>query len=157
MIKKLTNKMFKKSKAFTLIELLIVMAVIAILVGVALPRFKGMQDEGNVARAKGELRTLKTALESYYLHNNNTYPAAADFDDLINANPQIITTMPNDPFNGTNDYGYATSASGTYYVVYSVGSLGNGSATIADTGAVTETNDASCIYESNGTSVDSKP
>src|SRR3989339_339671 len=60
-------------KGFTLIELLIVIAVISILIGIALPRFKGMQDEGNIAKATGELRTLKTAVESYYIHNNSTF------------------------------------------------------------------------------------
>lgn len=62
-------------KGFTLIELLIVIAVISILIGIALPRFKGMQEEGKIAQAKAELRTLQTAVESYYIHNNNTYPA----------------------------------------------------------------------------------
>ena len=65
-----------RRKGFTILELLIVIAVIAILVGIALPRFKGMQDEGNIARAKGELRMLTTAVESYYIHNNNTLPTA---------------------------------------------------------------------------------
>jgi ornithine carbamoyltransferase len=61
-------------KGFTLIEMLIVIAVISILIGIALPRFKGMQDEGNIAKAKGELRTLQTAVESYRIHNT-AYPA----------------------------------------------------------------------------------
>ena len=63
-------------RGFTIIELLIVIAVISILIGIALPRFRGMQEEGKIAQAKGELRTLQTAVESYYIHNSNTYPAA---------------------------------------------------------------------------------
>ena len=42
----------RRSSGFTLIELLIVVAVISILISIALPRFKGMQDEGNIAKAK---------------------------------------------------------------------------------------------------------
>ena len=60
-------------KGFTIIELLIVIAVISILVGIALPRFRGMREEGLIAQAKGELRTIQTALESYFIHNN-AYP-----------------------------------------------------------------------------------
>ncbi|UCD15446.1 MAG: prepilin-type N-terminal cleavage/methylation domain-containing protein, partial [Candidatus Omnitrophota bacterium] len=59
------NKKRKVLMGFTLIELLIVIAVISILLSIALPRFRGMQEEGNIAKAKGELRTLQTAVESY--------------------------------------------------------------------------------------------
>jgi general secretion pathway protein G len=140
-------------RGFTIIELLIVIAVISILIGLALPRFRGMQEEGNIAKAKGELRTLQTALESYYIHNNNTYvsDAAVNWpEDLESATPNIIgSDAPLDPFGSSAEYGYDLSVNGKYYVIYSVGPGGNGSATIGDTGTITETNGTSCIYVSN--------
>lgn len=143
-------------KGFTIIELLIVIAVIAILIGIALPRFRGMQEEGNIAKAKGELRTLQTAVESYYIHNNNTYPTA--LSSLTTASPNIIgSSLPADPFNGANNYGYAQSTNVRFYVIYSIGIGGNGSATINDTGTVTETNGSSCIYVTNGSPRDTQP
>ena len=143
-----------RRKGFTILELLIVIAVISILVGIALPRFKGMQDEGNIARAKGELRMLTTAIESYYIHNNNTLPTA--LSNLTTATPQIVpSTLPTDPFTSGSAYGYAKTA--PWFVVYSVGPSANGSASIDANGAVTETNGASCIYMTNGSPVDSQP
>ena len=143
-------------RGFTLIELLIVIMVISILVGISLPRFKGMQDEGNIAKAKGELRTLQTAVESYYIHNSNTYPTA--LSSLTTATPNIIgSALPTDPFTSGSNYGYAQSASVRYYVIYSVGVGGNGSAVISDAGTVTETNGSSCIYVANGSPRDTQP
>jgi len=137
-----------KEKGFTLIELLIVIAVISILVGIALPRFRGMREEGYIAQAKGELRTLQTAVESYFIHNS-AYPGTFP-GDIEGATPNIVgTTAPTDPFTASSDYGYDTSDNGNYYVVYSVGPGTNGSASIADTGVITETNGSSCIYVSN--------
>ena len=137
--------MFRR-KGFTILELLIVIAVIAILVGIALPRFKGMQDEGNIAKAKGELRTLTTAIQSYYIHNN----AMPTLAQLTAAVPNIVgTTLPKDPFvaGGATDYGINTN--GTYFVVFSVGPGGAGAATISAAGAVTAA--VNTIYSTNGT------
>ena len=143
-----------KSKGFTLIELLIVIAVISILIGIALPRFKGMQDEGNIAKAKGELRTLQTAVESYYIHNALAYPATGSSaleTALAAATPSIITTVPTDPFSSTGaDYGYVLGGTNDkFYVIYSAGPGATaGSATITSN-LVVETNGNSCIYVSN--------
>jgi len=150
-----------KKNGFTIIELLIVIAVISILVGIALPRFRGMQEEGKIAQVKGELRTLQTAVESYYIHNNNTYPASgATWQSvLVNATPLIIGAALADPFNGAAQYGYATDG-GTpvkYYVIYSVGISGGGSASVSTAGVVTEVNGTSCIYASNGVLRDTQP
>lgn len=136
-------------KGFTLIELLIVIAVISILIGIALPRFRGMQDEGNIAKAKGELRTLQTAVESFYIHNNNAYPTA--LSTLTTAVPNIVSSVPADPFSATGaSYGYTRGGTNNkFYIIYSVGPNGNGSATISATDTVTETNGSSCIYVSN--------
>ena len=141
--------MFSK-KGFTILELLIVISVIAILTGIALPRFKGMQDEGNIAKAKGELRTLQTAVESYATHNNNTLPAA--LSNLTTASPSVVgTTLPKDPFvsGGATDYVFVKGA--PFYAIYSVGPLGTGSCTApnATTGATTAS--GSAIYVTNGT------
>jgi len=148
-------------KGFTLIENLIVLAVIAALIGIALPRFKGIRQEGDIAKAKGELRTLQTAIESYYMHNNNTYPAttsAALQIALTAAVPNIIASVPVDPFSATGAlYQYVMGGTNNkYFIVYSVGPGGNGSAVISVTNTVTETNGPSCIYASN-MSTDTQP
>jgi general secretion pathway protein G len=140
----------KSRKGFTIIELLIVIAVIAILIGIALPKFKGMRDEGNIAKAKGELRTLQTAVESYKIHTNS-YPTALG---NLNANttvPNIIgSTLPYDPFGATSTTNYGYSANGSYYVIYSIGVNGNGTASVDNaSGNVTAANNS--IYVSNGT------
>jgi general secretion pathway protein G len=139
-----------RRKAFTIIELLIVIAVISILIGLMLPRFKGMQDEGNIAKAKGELRTLQIAVESYYIHNSNTYPASITNTNLTGQTPQIVSSVPTDPFSSSSAiYGYVRGGTNDkFYVIYSAGPAGTGSATITSD-AVVETSGASCIYVSN--------
>ena len=63
----------KSGKAFTLIELLIVVAIIGILAAIAVPNFLNAQARAKIARAKGDLRSLSTALESYRI-DHNRYP-----------------------------------------------------------------------------------
>jgi type II secretion system protein G len=64
-------------KGFTLIELLIVVAIIAILAAIAVPNFLEAQTRSKVSRAKADLRSVATALESYAV-DNNKYPPPAD-------------------------------------------------------------------------------
>ncbi|MFH0887517.1 MAG: prepilin-type N-terminal cleavage/methylation domain-containing protein, partial [bacterium] len=64
-----------KQRGFTIIELVIVMAVIAILITVGMAYFRGLQDEAKKTQALGDLRALQIAVESYY-KNNNQYPIA---------------------------------------------------------------------------------
>ncbi len=63
----------KSLKAFTLIELLIVVAIIAILAAIAVPNFLEAQTRAKVSRVKSDQRTIATALESYYI-DSNRYP-----------------------------------------------------------------------------------
>lgn len=66
-----------KSKAFTLIELLIVVAIIGILAAIAVPNFLNAQIRAKVARSQSDMRSLGTALEMYHL-DNNQYPPTPD-------------------------------------------------------------------------------
>jgi prepilin-type N-terminal cleavage/methylation domain-containing protein len=62
-------------RAFTLIELLIVVAIIAILALIAVPNFLEAQIRSKAARAKSDLRSLATALEAYRVDANGYPPA----------------------------------------------------------------------------------
>lgn len=62
-------------RAFTLIELLIVVAIVAILAAIAVPNFLEAQTRSKVARVKSEFRTMATGLESYRV-DHNAYPIA---------------------------------------------------------------------------------
>jgi len=55
----------RRDDAFTLIELLIVVAIIAILAAIAVPNFLEAQTRSKVSRVLNDLRTMRTAVESY--------------------------------------------------------------------------------------------
>ena len=59
------------SKAFTLIELLIVVAIIAILAAIAVPNFLEAQTRAKVARVQSDMRTVNTAMETYRIDHSN--------------------------------------------------------------------------------------
>ncbi|MEQ8819103.1 MAG: prepilin-type N-terminal cleavage/methylation domain-containing protein [Sumerlaeia bacterium] len=65
------------SRAFTLIELLIVVAIIAILAAIAVPNFLEAQIRAKVSRALSDMRTIETAVESYRV-DFNKYPEGSD-------------------------------------------------------------------------------
>jgi len=97
-------------KGFTLIELLIVVAIIAILAAIAVPNFLEAQTRSKVSRAKADMRSDITALESYRV-DNNTYPQDGDdpetmvsFDSrerlrVLTTPIAYLTALPFDPFN----------------------------------------------------------
>lgn len=60
----------KRTRAFTLIELLIVVAIIAILAAIAVPNFLEAQTRAKVARVQADMRTMHTAVETYRVDNN---------------------------------------------------------------------------------------
>ncbi len=135
-------------KGFTIVELLAIIIVIVVLIWITLPRFRSLQDRGNIAKAKRELMTLQASVESYYVHNKSIYPAL--LADLISVTPNIIgAALPKDPFGAGEDYSYMLSPDKRYYVIYSVGSAGTGSALVNNSGSITEINGPSCIYVSN--------
>ncbi len=144
-------------KGFTILELLVVISVLVILIGIAIPRFKGMQDAAKVAQAKGELQTMQAAIESYYMNQTTkAYPASnatVGASVLSTQSPQIISsTPPYDPFGSTSttEYIYTKSANGSHYVIYSVGAAGSGSASIVNGGTVTVSSGGLCVTNGSG-------
>ena len=141
--------------AFTLIEIIAVIMIIAIIVGMALPRFSGVQEEALMTKAKVELRTIQSALESYYMHQTpSAYPPTSDTvisDYLMRQTPQIASQILFDPFKSDqSEYNYILSDNGRYYVIFSAGSNGEDDISgISDEGDITA-NIYDDIYLTNG-------
>lgn len=83
-------------RAFTLIELLIVVAIIGILAAIAVPNFLSAMTRAKVARAASDLRTLGMALEMYMVDHGN-YPYISDDaagEWIMPAGPPMNRTSP---------------------------------------------------------------
>lgn len=61
------------SRAFTLIEILVVVSIISILAAIAVPNFLEAQTRAKVSRARNDMRVVAVALEAYHT-DNNKYP-----------------------------------------------------------------------------------
>jgi general secretion pathway protein G len=98
-----------RHSGFTLIELLIVVAIIAILAALAVPNFLEAQTRAKVSRAKADIRSLVTAVESYYIDHNNyppNLPMIADFNwgenyFAVTTPVAYMTSIPDDVFRLT--------------------------------------------------------
>lgn len=54
-----------KKKGFTLLELLVVLAILAILIAIAVPVYKGQKEKAAITAHNANVRVLETAVESY--------------------------------------------------------------------------------------------
>jgi len=88
------------NKGFTLVELLIVVAILAILIIVSLASLTKERTKAQDAKIKADLHSLKIAFENYY-NDNNCYPPAAWFDDASDCESSNLSpylkTLPCDP------------------------------------------------------------
>jgi len=110
--------MLSSNKAFTLIELLIVVAIIGILAAIAVPNFLNAQTRAKIARIQADFKALGTSLEMYKMDNgryisrynniswpNRFYPLTTPISYISKGRwpdpfaPKGYTTPDGDPIN----------------------------------------------------------
>ncbi len=116
---KIMNKKVNQ-KGFTLIELIVVIAIIAILAAVLLPRFLGFSDSAKKRATQSEARSILTGVETILAEDTYTFNAAGDNTDetaVWNAvGKQFDGTLVVTATNGSFTYdknGYLATYTGT--------------------------------------------
>ena len=116
------------SRGFTLIEIMVVVAILAILAATVVPQFMDKPDEARVTAAKGDIKAIEAALNLYRLDNFN-YPTTDQGLEALVAQPTsepvppnwkpYLKNVPKDPWQ--NEYQYLSPGENGEIDIYSLG------------------------------------
>lgn len=90
-------KRFNKKKGFTLVELLVVVAIIAILVLIAIPRFSGSTDSAKLRTFEGNMRTIASQVVQYQSAHGGSVKGLKDDTSF----KEFLTSIQNKPGGAT--------------------------------------------------------
>lgn len=97
------QKILKKNqKGFTLVELIVVIAILGILAAIAIPRFIGTMDNANNKVHNANVRTIESAIT---LYQADTDTALADIDDIgVLVSSGYLKSVPTNPIKSGAAY-----------------------------------------------------
>ncbi|WP_273285139.1 type IV pilin protein [Methylibium petroleiphilum] len=100
----------RRTRGFTLIELMITVAVIGILAAIAYPSYTEYIRRGKISEATSALSVMRVQLEQWYQNNRNYGPVAGTCGVAVPSSPSFTFTCT---ASGTNNQAFLLTATGT--------------------------------------------
>lgn len=114
------NNIKKVQRAFSLIELMIVIAILGVVAAVAIPSYNGYISGARLAEAQNNIAALKLAQEEFFLENNS-YFTGADTSAVETASGGLWAAQAGD--GGIVNFNYiVTTPVNTQYLITATGS-----------------------------------
>ena len=111
-MRKLYRQLYKKEKGFTLVELMVVIIILAILTGIAIPSYMALRNRARETAAKAEMTNIATTIE-LFMTDYSEYPASTfvllkpelEGNGTVNSSYTYMTKVPtDDPWGAANSY-----------------------------------------------------
>jgi len=119
-------------RAFTLVEVLIVVVVLGILAAIVIPQFSDASSDARVSALTTNLATIRSQLQLYKLQHNDTFPTFASFvnqmtqytdvagaaqatKDATHKYGPYLISIPNNPYTNTNVVSNDDTATTAWY------------------------------------------
>ena len=120
-------------RGFTLLEMIVVLAIIGLIMGLVGPRLFGQADKAKVQTAGTQIKMLGGAIQTLRLDMGRLPTAEEGLESLVHApaesraskawaGPYIDDAVPNDPWG--NPYHYAPASGNPPFALYSLGADG---------------------------------
>lgn len=125
-------------RAFTLVEILIVVIILGILAAVVIPQFADASTDAKISALQTNLATIRTQLSMYKLQHNDTWPLLTTFTNQMTLSSKAdgttaaigtsgyiygpyLLSIPNNPFTGTNTISKGANDTSAWYYDEAIG------------------------------------